>query len=167
MKVIVEVNLNDIWPEYEESSYGPEPTNTLGKQVEQAIAHEVQQKVWNLVKDQVTKKITDDVYNMVQSQVSSKIDAYTEAFLAQGTFTKGSSEPKSVKDYVESFITEQKVWTSFASNLSKVAENFAKDVQKKYDVLFATKIVMSLKDTGMLDKDRLQALFQDKVGEVK
>ena len=167
MKVIVEVNLNDIWPEYEyqgSDDFGrelSEPVGTLGKQVEAAIAEEVKNKVWNLVREQVTKKLTDEVYNVVQNQVSAKVDAYTEAFLTKGTFTKGTTE-YSVKDYVESFITEHKLWSSFATNLNKTAENFAKEVQKKYDLMFATQIVVNLKNSGMLVQEKLDALFSDR-----
>jgi hypothetical protein len=49
-----------------------------------------------------------------------------------------------------------------ADNLRAVAERYAKDVQQKYDVLFATNIVMKLKDHGMLDQSKLEQLFGEK-----
>lgn len=156
MKINVEVDLNSIWPDFEDDA------SALGKQVESAIAEEVKNKVWNLVRDQVNKTISNAVYATVESQVSNKVDAYIESFLLSGTIkTSATSEPIAIKDLVESFITSQKAWTGFSQGLAKIAENYAKEAQKKYDLVFATQIVMSLKDSGMLDKDKLQLLFQD------
>ena len=165
MKVNIEINLNDIWPDtdYDYNTESESPVHTIGKSVEAAIANEVKNNVWKLVREEVTKNITEQVYDNIQKNVDARVNEAIAQHLEKGMYkTSGVGEEMPLVDLVKRFITDQKIWSSFSTQLAKVAENYAKDVQKKYDVVFATHIVMSLKETGMLDKDKIALLFSDK-----
>lgn len=163
MKVNIEINLNDIWPDMEDSGYGDSAVHTIGKSVEAAIANEVKNNVWKLVREEVTKNITEQVYDHIQKNVTARVNEAIAQHLEKGMYKASiTSEEIPLIELVKRFITDQKIWSSFSLQLAKVAESYAKDVQKKYDVLFATHIVMSLKDTGMLDKEKIALLFTDK-----
>lgn len=156
MKVNVEVNLNDIWPEYDDNSGA-----SLGKQVEENIAYSVKQQVYSIVKDKVEAKMVQAVKDAVEREIDARVSVYIQNYIDNGVMPSSyaTTEKKTIKEWAESQLTEQRVLQGIVSRMEQVAKNFTKDMEKKYDMFYATKIVMGLKETGMLEQGKLEQLF--------
>lgn len=150
MKIKVEVDLGELYSDEEDS---------LQESITQYIKAQVIHEVWNKVRESVNTQITNQVKDEVNNQVRARVSAHIDGFLANGLLNPGTPMETKIITFLHDQIANTRAWQSIGPNLSKVAENYAKDVQQKYDVLFATNIVMKLKDNGMLVHEKLQQLF--------
>lgn len=150
MKIKVEVDLSDLYSEEDES---------LQEAIKNEIRHQVTAEVWAKIRESVNKQISDQVRTEITEQVRTRTSAHIDDYLANGLLNPGTPMELKITSFLHDQISNQANWRNLGANLSKVAENYARDVQQKYDVLFATNIVMKLKDNGMLVQDKLQQLF--------
>jgi len=157
-KLQVTINLDEFYLESDERGQ-----ESIQSALLSTIKHEVVSEIWCKIRQEVNKEIKDSVINEINSTIRIRINTHIDEYLNTGLlrpYIEGG-ENITIKDYLHMHITDNRYWQNLGANLAKVAENFAKELSKKYDLMFATEIIMKVKDSGMLDRDKLDKLLNN------
>ena len=131
--------------------------------IKSEIIYQVKNEVWRDIQEKVRLELTMAIKAEIHETVRSRINAHIDSFLAEGILDVGKDSQITIKQYLTNFISGQREWANLGANLSKVAEKYAKDVAAKYEQVFATQTVTKLKESEMLNQNKLDALFGPKV----
>ena len=150
----IEIDTKDFWMD--------EDTGNFDHEFKKFIVDNLTHEIYSKISDQVKKEITQGVKDHIEQTLSVRISAYIDTFFSQGVMWIGQQKEVKVIDYLTSIISDHREWNTITTHMERTVKNYAAEVKKQYDVMFATQIVMNLKDNGMLVQEKLQALFQDK-----
>ena len=150
MKIIVDIE--EFWTEED----GENLSVSLKHSVKGAVISEIQTRI----KSQVDKEITEKCTAFIQDKLSKLIESKLTEIFATETIRVNSQEIL-IADHVKSLFDRNHGWNSPNEIMKKIADNFCKELKAQYNNVFATKIVLSLKDQGMLKEDVAKLLLQD------
>jgi len=114
------------------------------------------------IKNQVKKEITEKVINEVNNTVAVRISTYIEDFIKKGVLNEGTANQITIKEVVERHFTNTRYWDNLLPAIKKVGETFGEQIKKRYDLEFASVILLNMKENNLLSSDALKALFKDK-----
>jgi len=128
------------------------------KEVVAQISAEIQGKVDELMLASV-KQATDNM-------MAPAIDEAIAEFMKDGLIKKKTDYSSGkdaklmpVKEYVEALFSENNHMWSPAKHIDAYCKKFGEDMKNQYNAAFATKIVMNLRDQGMLKDEVINALL--------
>lgn len=148
MKITVEVD--DFW--IEESHLESE----LKRHVTFAVLTEIKASIKKQVEDEITKVLTEETRLAVSALVQDKQDE----FMKNGTLANG----KKFTDCIKEIFEDKSSWNSPRNAVTQAADDFAKSLRARYDHVFANKIVVGLKEQGLLRSDVVELLLGEKGG---
>ncbi len=125
------------------------------------IKHEVIQSINKQIKDKVEAQITMEVKDTVEKLLYKQITSDIKEILETGTTKSRKDSNKQVlfKDYVRECFDYNGGWTSFEANIKKLAEAFSVELKQRYDLLFASQIVVKMQEQGLLKEDVVKLLL--------
>jgi len=126
------------------------------------IRRDVVSQISLSIKDQVKKEITEKVLNEVNNTVSVRISNYIEDFIQKEILYEGTANQITIKEMVERNFTNTRYWDNLLPAIKKVGETFGEQIKKRYDIEFASAILLNMKENDLLSSDALKALFKDK-----
>lgn len=106
------------------------------------------------------KYVRDDVLCQVQKRIEDKIDKEITSQLTQTI--EGRLEEITIKKHIENLFNNHHGWNSPNEKMKQIAKSFGKELTARYDKVFATHIVMGLKDQGLLKDEVAQILLEGK-----
>ncbi len=157
MKFNIEVDLENLVADMVYDEEQCSLTEVILSTIRRDVLREVNQKL----EAQIRQEVTAQVIQKVQDELQSRIAIAVDKIVSEGVLYKDTKDEIKIGDYIYSIFTSTPLFNQILPSIRGIAEKFAQDVKKQYDVAFATSIVMKLKETGMLDKDKLQQLFKN------
>jgi len=146
MKFTVEVD--DFWIEERE----------LSDALQSDITRSVVSQISKSIKDKVDKCLTEKINGLITAKLEASIEIHIENMLNSGEITKQGSNI-SIVEHMRDLFNKDRGWSSLDSHVKKYSEKFAKDMIIQYDALFANKIVLNMKDQGLLREDVVNNLL--------
>ena len=151
----IEVNISEFYLG-EDSEIEESLKNHIKRQVVAEITKSIQTKV----DTQITMEVKDTVEKMLYTQISKAIAetlSTSEIPSRQKTGTKVTMD-----EYVRECLTHNGGWQSFDDTIKKLAQGFTTELKNRYDLMFASQIVVKMGDAGLLKSDELKKLLEAK-----
>lgn len=135
--------------------------------VKNAIEENIRRDVINVI----TKKYQDELYNKFNDDILSKdaellsqkyIDDEFKKYIKTGVVTHGyNNEKQPIQEYIDDVFTRgtDPIKKSFRKILDEKASEVVKEVQNRYDMLFAANIITKLNEKSMLKPGVFEALM--------
>ena len=148
MKFTVEVD--EFWLD-EESELAPALRNI--------IKHDVVNQISNNIKDNVQKEITEKVTVFINDVISSAINEKISEIMATGVIKQRNGTEISITDHVTAMFNNNSGWNSVSNHIDKFAKSFADELKRQYNAAFANKVVLGMKEQGLLKDEVVNILL--------
>ena len=138
----------------------------LKKGLKSFILNNLIQTVWKKietkVEDAVTKAIKDRVENILDKRIETEVARlFTVAKVATKDYNGKVTGEQTLEQYVKQRFLENSGWSSPATVINDIAKEFGWELKARYDVAFATQVVVRLNEQGML-KENVDKLLLSK-----
>lgn len=130
------------------------------------VVNKVTSTIWDRVEEKIKQKILDLCNENIQKIIDEKIETYLTEMLDKEMIKKDrwSDELVSLQEYVSTAFNKD-----FDNNYRKILErivedktkNICEEIKKRYDLLFASKLISKMNDQNMLKED-IAKLILDK-----
>lgn len=129
----------------------------LTKQITNQVVRTIQESI----KDKVEKQITMEVKDRVEKTMYKEITKAIMEVIQKGEFPSrnNSSVLVSIETYVKECLNYNGGWQSFSDTVKKIASDYAAELKKRYDLLFASQIVAKMSDSGLLKEEAVKLLL--------
>lgn len=153
MKFVIEVE--DFYLD-EESQLAP----ALTEHIKNTVVHKISESI----KDRVEKQITMEVKARVEESMYRLIQSYVSDTVATGKMQhpKNRSEQILLSEYIQYIFENNSGWSSPEETIKKYAKTFGDQMKQRYDLLYASQIVTTLKENGLLNADAAKMLLDKK-----
>jgi hypothetical protein len=151
----IEVNISEFYLGEE-----GELQEELVRHIKSGVVSDITKSIQAKVDAQITMEVKDTVEKMLYAQISKAI---TQT-LSTGT-TKSRQNSNSMitfDEYVRECFTYSGGWQSFDDTIKKLAQSFTTELKNRYDLMFASQIVVKMGDAGLLKSDELKKLLEDR-----
>ncbi len=148
MKIVVD--LEDFYQDEDESL-----RDSLSRHVTSRVVNEI----WERIKSKVDSQITAIVVDKVKNDVDSIIQDRMNELLSAGEIIRHNTTVK-ISDHVASIFMENSGWNSPHEFIKSRAKEIGAELKSRYDVAFATAIVMNLNQNGMLKEEISKMLLE-------
>lgn len=161
MKINVQVDLSEFYSEEDEQSFSD--------QIKSAILYQVKQEV--------LKDYKEKLGDMFSAAVKAEIEAQKESFItsvindlvvsAKVKQRYGSGELISISEYVceeleRTQLSNSRIHDFLTDQTKKSSDKISTELKNRYDLLFASQIVIKLNENGMLNEN-VAKLLLDKI----
>ncbi|KZE77515.1 hypothetical protein AV926_14170 [Myroides marinus] len=157
----IEVDLNDIYTEYEDevsitSLVKEEITSRIKKEAYEMFSKEAKEAFTN----QVVRKIELDKDLVIKNTIK---ELFTNKKIFKNTYggqlTEMTLEEKITNELERNYNTESKFNDYFRKHFENCTTQISKELKERYDLLFASQIVAKLNEQGMLKEDVAKILL--------
>jgi len=145
------VEMEDFWLEEEEL------TPALEAHIKRDVVHSISESIKEKVEQQITKKVNE----VVDQKVALIIDDTLTDLIATGTIINNNKEI-SIVEHVKNIFQSNHGWNTPAAQLQKIAKKFGEELKLQYNAAFANKIVVNMKEQGLLKDEVVQILLDPK-----
>ena len=139
----------------------------LKKGLKSFILNNLIQTVWKKietkVEDAVTKAIKDRVENILDKRIETEVARLlTVAKVATKDYNGKVAGEQTLEQYVKQRFLENSGWSSHTTVINDIAKKFGQELKARYDVAFATQVVVRLNEQGMLKDEVVKLLIDSK-----
>lgn len=148
------ITLDDFWLDEEQS---------LEPALKEHIIREVTAHINSSIKQKVEEHVTRRVKEEVEKKLFRTIDAAIVTSLQTGMI-KGSNNQTmvTIDEYIRDLFSSTSRWNTVPEQIKKVAEACADSMKSRYDLTFASQLVVKMNQNGLLKKDVAKLLLGDK-----
>jgi len=115
------------------------------------------------IQEQIDKTITAKVTETVKKSLDSMIDVRLTELVETGTMMYNKQEI-SINQYLKNTFETCRGWDNPKSQIEAYAKKFCAELKLQYNAAFATKVVMGMKEQGLLKPELVQMLLEEKEG---
>jgi len=154
MKLTFDVNLEDVWSEEDE---------TLDEALKVYIKDSVLREVTDKLKEQALKALTAEIKKAMDLTVSSVIESTVKDSVRkaseEGLIVYNGKEVL-IKDHAKEMFTRESSWNrnNALDCIKEMAKKFAEEMKARYDLAFASQVVATMNENGLLKEDVLKTL---------
>lgn len=163
MKIKVEVDLEDLYVDYNEDGQ-----NNFNEAIKENIATKIKQKIWDDFKINSLESFSNQVKRKIEVDKELKIKETIEVFFSEKKLKKpyGGNDLVSLEDYIKSEIEREYFRNNeFKAKVEKLIQqqstSLVAELKQRYDLAFASQIVMNLQANNMLKEDVGKLLLND------
>jgi len=149
MKITVE--LNDFWIEEGELN------SALSSEIKRSVIHQITKSIQDKVDIEITKKVE----KVINGKIAAVIDMHIADCVNSGEITVNKAQI-SIKDHLQNMFNSNTGWNNPRDQLIRLANDFGKQLKSQYDVAFANRIVIAIREQGMLKDEVVQMLLENK-----
>ena len=149
MKFIIEVE--DFWLD------GEELDDALKSHLLTSVVHKISKSIEEKIDIEISKKVTEVIEKNLLPIINSKL---TE-LVATETILRNREEI-SITQHIKNIFQSSQGWNGPRDQIERFSKKFCAEMKLQYDAAFATKIVMGMKDQGLLKPEVVQLLLDDK-----
>ena len=150
------IELDDFWMDEENSG-------SLECQLKQEIIDETTRRIRNDIKGQVENEIVKKVDEFITSRMSVVINDKIAECIKTGVIKAGRQRSEiRIEDYIKEKFEDDIGWSSPNKHISKIAEEFGRELRLQYNNVFANKIVQNMREHGFLKDEISQMLLESK-----
>lgn len=124
--------------------------------INQAL-YEVNKKTQDLILNEITNLISKKIENTLTAEINSYIK---ELIINNETLIGKEQIP--INDFIKKQFIDNSGWSSPRSILEALAKKFGTEMKNRYDMEFASQIVMKMQENGLLKEGVAQMLLNNK-----
>lgn len=134
----------------------------LSTELQKYVTQEAVRQISASIKTQTDALINSSVKQAVTDTVQPSINEQVNKLLVTGEIKKHnySNETTTIEQFVKEAFEKGDALNSIKSHIEKLSKNFAEDMKKRYDLAFASQIVIKLNEQGMLKDDVAKILLK-------
>ena len=123
------------------------------------IKREVVFEIWKKISAKVDEAVTAIVQAQVEQQMAVRIEAIIDQCVQNGEITRNREKVK-ITEHVQNAFMNNYRWDNVNDHVKKLAHGFADDLKKRYDAVFANRLVVKINEQGMLKEDVARMLLE-------
>lgn len=154
----IEVELKGFYANEEENL-----DEALKRHIVRDVVRQIHESIREKVDNQVTSEAKKIVEETLQQEISTSIKAVVRTCKMKSK--KNSNEDISMEDYVKECFLYTGGWHSFDKLIKDQSAAFAKELKARYDLHFATQLVVKMGENGLLKDDLAKLLIDPKAQE--
>jgi len=148
MKFTIEVE--DFWLDEEEL------TEALESHVKREVVREISASIKDKIEAQITKKITETI----NVKLEALIDVHLDSLIESNTIIKNNKEIL-IPEHIKQLFMNDRGWQNVDDKIRSYSKKFSTEMKLQYDAAFATKVVMNMKEQGLLKNDVVKMLLDE------
>jgi len=164
MKIKVEVDLSDFYPEEESGSFND--------QIKDFIAYKVKQDVFEEFKTKGFQMVADMSRKLVDSNLDAELKSITRQMVNGRKLSNGKTFKQMIVEKLESSYLNvatindaisrrfKEVEIKINQDIEKKSIDLAKELKDRYDLLFASQIVAKMNEQGLLKEGVAELLLK-------
>lgn len=147
MKMNVEIDLDDFWMESD--------SGTLSEQLKDHISNQVRHQIWNDMKKKVEEHCEVAIKKEIEKHMYTQMNLYIADFIKEGKVksSQNSSNEVTIEEFIKEKFVRDSGWGSPATIIQELAKKFGQELKTRYDVNFATQIVVKLSEQKLLKEE--------------
>lgn len=144
----IEINFDDIFVE-EEGEY------SLQELVKSEIVYKLKQEMWSRIGETTKEAVNKEVLEYLKIEKEQYLKSIIETAFKENVY-KFKNEETTPEKYVNNLMNDYLLNPSnnfnkeVKSHIEKESVTIAKDLKDRYDQVFASQIILKLKETGLL-----------------
>jgi hypothetical protein len=146
------ITIEDFWLDEEQD---------LEPKLKSHIIHNVVQQIHASIKSKIDEHVTKEVKAQVEQSLYRKISTLVGEIIAtdkiKGRYS-GEAD-MTLQEYVHEQFKNNTGYNSIQDNIKKLANSFADDMKRRFDLLYASQIVAKMSDNGLLKEDAVKLLL--------
>ena len=154
MKINVTVDLEDLYIDEDQS---------FSEALNKTITSQVTNEVWKTIKEKVDDQITRNVKLEVEKQYCHKIQSLIAEFFKTGKLKMNSYDKESItiEEYIIRLFEGNIGWNNPKEQIQKLAKAHGETLKNRYDLMFASQLVVKLNENGLLKEDVAKTLLNN------
>ena len=146
----LKIDLEDFWLDEDQDIESGLKNYVINKTV---------QNIWDKIKKKVSESIDLIVKKAVEKSLYAKINKLADEILKieqvknPDMYGDNKNEYISIVDYIKYKYVKKSGWDSPDKRIEKLAEEFAKEIKDRYDLMFASQLVAKMHNNGLLKED--------------
>ena len=160
MKFTVEVNLDDFFSDEDNASFS--------EQIKDDICNKVTQRIYIDWGNRIDHEITGKIQQVITVQKDKVIDELITNAITKNKIKKSrfSSEMITIEEAIQqelkdTYNIDLGFHKSVINKLNEKSKEYITELQKRYDIAFATQIIIKLNENKMLKDDVASLLLSD------
>lgn len=132
--------------------------------ISDALKSEIQRNVTKVILEKFEKKAVDfieiEARKRVEELMHQNISIAIKEYIKNGKM-KSLNKPNTevpVEEYIKEKFLYGHGWNSFDDQIKKLSERFAKEMKDRYDMFFASQIVIKMQEQGLISQEVLKAI---------
>jgi len=128
-----------------------------------AIKNDVINQIRDNIKSQVSSFMDSHIKAVLNTEIQTRVQIAMDEIVSVGK-VKGpySSDPEmTVSDWIKKQFTAKNA--DITKSINSKVDTHVKELQNRYDLLFATQLITKMKDAGMLNEQAAQILIASDV----
>lgn len=150
-----EITLEDFWLDEDESL-----ESALKKHIIQEVTAHIQSSIKNKVEEHITRRVKEEV----EKKLFRTIDAAIIKSLETGQIKGSNNQLLTFNEYIHEMFISSSRWNTIPEQVKKIADNCADSMKARYDLTFASQLVVKMNQNGLLKKDVAKLLLGDGKG---
>lgn len=148
MKFTIEVD--DFWLDEEE----------LSEALSSHVTREVVGKISASIKGQVETQITKKVNETIHAKLDVLIDVHLGNLIDSSVIIQNGKEIL-ISEHIKELFMDDRGWNNVNTKIKEYSQKYSKEMKLQYDAAFATKVVMNMKEQGLLKNDVVKMLLDE------
>lgn len=163
MKMAINVDLTDIYPETD----GDGCVDSLSNVLRDEITYAIKGKIMESIGDDLKKSITSAVKEKVLLHLDIKIKRKVRQLMKEGMIKPDNyNAPMKITEHIERLFKSNGHWLKEGEaflkiHTAEIAKRFSEDLKNKYDMIFAAQIVDNLGKAGLLKDEAIKKLVSN------
>jgi hypothetical protein len=133
--------------------------------IEEAIKGEIISKTIRKILPTIEKQVNEQIFKRVDSVISERIDSAVESAISNvvnsGTIVH-RGKTMTMEDRIKEVFNNHSSWGNPMKKLEAIAKKFGEELTLQYNAAFATRIVVNMKEQGLLKDDVVKILLENK-----
>ena len=135
-------------------------------EVQEALKYQIIQnlsiKIMDRLNNDFVKKIENTAIAKVEESFKKIADEETKDFIENGFVSSfnNSSKKITVKEYIADRFNNSNAYNSQRSLIEKLAKEYSTEMKNRYDMMFASQLVIKLNEQGMLKEGVFESLMK-------
>ena len=135
-------------------------------EIQEALKYQIIQnlsiKIMDRLNNDFVKKIENIAIVKVEESFKKIADEETKDFIENGLVSSfnNSSKKITVKEYIADRFNNSNAYNSQRSLIEKLAKDYSTEMKNRYDMMFASQLVIKLNEQGMLKEGVFDSLMK-------
>ena len=134
----------------------------IESQLKSSVVRDVVSQITKSIESKINDAITLEVKRQVEKSLYRNVQKIVKTVVETGKI-KGrysNDNDMTIEEWVKHDFQNNSGYSSPKDHIEKLAKQFGDELKKRYDLLFATNIVVKLKENGLLKDDAVKMLLE-------
>jgi hypothetical protein len=133
--------------------------------IEEAIKGEIISKTIRKILPTIEKQVNEQIFKRVDVVITERIDQAVESAISNiidnGVITH-RGVTMTMEERIIGIFSDHSSWGNPMKKLESIAKKFGEELKLQYNAAFATRIVVNMKEQGLLKDDVVKVLLENK-----